>query len=78
MINILSWKVDDELTKDVKLMYSNLKTEKELENFKVYVINTKINTNKKNLVIQPYISVILKEEIYNCITESFLINRYIK
>lgn len=72
---ILSWEFDPVATENAKNSYSTLKTEKELEHFRVYKLVVNITSSKPNVVIQPYISVIEGEEVHNCRTEPMVINR---
>lgn len=76
----ISWKYDEEATKDAKDYYSTTKTASDIESFQIYAVDVQIKTNLKSAAIQPYITVSYNGNSYHCMSEAvyFDLNRSVQ
>ena len=76
----ISWKYDEEATKDAKDYYSTTKTASDIESFQIYAVDVRIKTNLKSAAIQPYITVSYNGNSYHCMSEAvyFDLNRSVQ
>lgn len=73
-VEAMSWKYDDESTKDAKGYYATTKTASDIESFKIYAVDVRIKTKVKSAVIQPYVTVSYNGNSYNCMSEPVYFN----